>query len=81
MFTEHPISDPGELHAVARLAGDEARRLDLGGLIRTWEQLRGMTEEERTEDMASWSKLTENKVALYVRYMSYLSQPEGREGR
>lgn len=66
MFTERPITDPGELHAVARMAGDEARRIDLGGGIRTWEQLRSMTEEERTEGMASWPKLTDNKVALYV---------------
>lgn len=69
LFTEQPITNPEELQAVARLAGEEARRIDgrKGEPIRTWEQLKDMPEDERTAGMQSWPKLTENKVALYVR--------------
>lgn len=67
-FTQSPVTDPNQLHLIARLAGDEARRIEAhpGECIRTWEEVKDMTDEERLQGMSAWPKLTENKVALHV---------------
>ncbi|KAK8858528.1 hypothetical protein IAR55_002755 [Kwoniella newhampshirensis] len=61
------IQDQEAFTEALRLAGEEARRVDVAGTrVRTWEELRVVDRSEQIAGIESWPEFTENVVSVSV---------------